>query len=104
MKSEADCRQTFEKWRVAFIDKDRLAAAEFYFTNQSDMVRCAFCGVEIGSWQHGDDPFKDHALWSPSCGFTRSLSETSLLVLPTNLPHRLSSLLEAATSVVPISI
>jgi len=32
---------------VTFIDKNHLVAAGFYFTNQSDIFRCAFRGVEI---------------------------------------------------------
>jgi len=33
------------------------------------VVRCAFCGVEVGHWVEGDDAFKDHQRWSPSCEF-----------------------------------
>jgi len=72
MKSEADRPKTFEKWPVAFIDKNNLAAAGFYFTNSSDVVCCAFCGAQVGHWE-GYDPFKDHQHWSPSCGFIRGL-------------------------------
>ena len=36
------------------------------------MVRCAFCGVEVGQWE-GDDAFKDHQRWSPSCAFVKGL-------------------------------
>ena len=42
MKSEADRRLTFEKWQVAFIDKNSLAEAGFYYTNHSDVVFCVF--------------------------------------------------------------
>jgi hypothetical protein len=36
------------------------AAGGFYFTNQSDIVRCAFCGVEVGCWEKGQDALKEH--------------------------------------------
>ena len=67
MKSEADHRKTFEKWHVPFMDKTHLAAAGFYFTNWGDVVCCAFCGVEVGQWEEGDNAFQDHQRWSPSC-------------------------------------
>ena len=36
------------------------------------MVRCAFCGVEVGQWE-GDDAFKDHQRCSPFCAFVKGL-------------------------------
>jgi len=45
MISEADCRLTFEKWPVAFNDKNNLAEAGFYYTNQLCSVLCNLCGT-----------------------------------------------------------
>jgi E3 ubiquitin-protein ligase XIAP len=73
MKSEADRRKTYKEWHVPFMDKNHLAAAGFYFTNCGDVVRCAFCGVEVGYWKEGDNAFADHQRWSPSCGFIKGL-------------------------------
>ncbi|XP_069680761.1 baculoviral IAP repeat-containing protein 7-B isoform X2 [Periplaneta americana] len=73
LKREMDRRKTYEKWPVAFMDPNRLSAAGFYYKNLEDIVRCAFCGVEVGRWEQGDDPFRDHQRWSPSCGFVRGL-------------------------------
>ena len=73
MKSEAQRSQSFKKCPLAFIDKNHLGAAWFKFTNQSDIVRCTICGVEIGYWQQGNDAFKDHQRWSLSCEFVRGL-------------------------------
>jgi len=47
-KSKADRRKTYKDWQVSFMNKNYLAAAGFYFTNCSDVVRCAFCGVKVG--------------------------------------------------------
>jgi len=58
-KSEVDRRNTFKYWHVPFMDVYQLAAAGFFFTNRGDVVRCAFCGVEVGYWVEGDDAFKD---------------------------------------------
>ena len=43
LKTEADRRKRYETWRITFMDANQLAAAGFYFTNQSDIVRCVFC-------------------------------------------------------------
>lgn len=69
LKSEADRYKTFESWPVSFIDKHKLAAAGFYYINRDDIVRCAFCEVEVGNWEEGDDPMRDHRRWQPSCPF-----------------------------------
>ena len=50
LKSEVDRRKTYETCSVPFMDANQLAAVGFYFTNQSDIVRYVFCGVEIGYW------------------------------------------------------
>ena len=73
MKSEADRRKTYKDWHVAFMDKNYLAAAGFYFTNCGEVVRCAFCGAEVGYWKKGDNAIADHQRWSPSCGFIKGL-------------------------------
>jgi hypothetical protein len=73
LKREADRLKTYEMWSVPFMDPHRLAAAGFYSINQGDVVRCAFCGVEVGRWEEGDEPFKDHQRWAPSCGFVRGM-------------------------------
>jgi len=36
------------------MEANKLAAAGFYFTNQCDVVRCAFCGIEVGHWEEGE--------------------------------------------------
>ena len=93
MKSEADRRQTFEEWPVAFIDKNNLADAWFYYTDHSDVVCCAFCVVQIGFWQ-GDDAFTEHRRWSPNCEFIRGLCVANNPIgspnQPTALPERVS--------------
>ena len=56
---------------MSFMDKNDMSAVGFYFTEQEDVVRCAFCGVKVGRWEQGDDPFRDHRRWSPSCRFIK---------------------------------
>ena len=58
--------KTFENWHVQFIDKNTLAMLGFYYYGPNDLVKCVFCGVEIGMWEEGDDVLTDHMKWSPS--------------------------------------
>jgi E3 ubiquitin-protein ligase XIAP len=88
MKSEANRRKTYETWAVPFIDVKRLAAAGFYFTNWCDVICCAFCGVEVGCCEPGDDLLKDHQRWSPSCTFVKGLLAGNFPIGPDNLPGR----------------
>ena len=99
MKIEADRSLTFEKWPVAFIDKNSLDEAGFYYTDHSDVVCCAFCVAQIGRWQEGDDAFKEHVGVRIASFLEFNLSGTSLLVLPTILPHRLRCLPTAMSCV-----
>lgn len=68
---EVNRLKTFDNWRVAFIDKHQLALLGFYYYGPTDMVKCFFCGVEIGMWEEGDDVLADHMRWSPSCSLIR---------------------------------
>ena len=74
------------------MDVNRLAAAGFFFTNRGDVVRCAFCGVEVGHWVEGDDTFKDHQRWSPSYRFVRGLFEENIPAAPKTSQQHTSSI------------
>jgi E3 ubiquitin-protein ligase XIAP len=74
LKREADRRKTFTHWSVPFMDIYELPSAGFFYTNLGDVVRCAFCDVEVGKWEKGDVPIIDHLRWSPSCGFAKGLN------------------------------
>lgn len=70
---ELERLKTFERWPVSFLSPSIMAAAGFYYLNRDDVVKCAFCGVEVGCWVEGDNPKQDHQRWSPSCSFVRNL-------------------------------
>jgi len=84
LKSEVDRRKTFKYWRVPFMDVNQMAAAGFFFTNRGDVFRCTFCGVQVGQWE-GDNAFKDHQHWSPSCAFFKGLFVGTI-----SAPHKTS--------------
>lgn len=68
---EANRLKTFDNWCVPFIDKNQLALLGFYYYGPNDLVKCYFCGVEVGMWEDGDDVLTDHMRWSPSCNLIR---------------------------------
>jgi len=91
LKSEVDRRKTFKYWHVPFMDVNQLVDAWFFFTNRADVVRCAFCGVEVGHWVEGDDAFKHHQRWSPSCEFVKGLFAGNIPAPPKTFQHQPSN-------------
>lgn len=69
MNSERDRLKTFDGWPCAFMSPKALAKAGFYYFHLEDVVRCAFCRVEIGRWEVGDNAMTDHQRWSNNCPF-----------------------------------
>jgi hypothetical protein len=81
---------------VPIIDINYLSAAGFYCTNWSDVVRCAFCGAEVGQWK-GYNAFRVHPCWSPTCGFIKGLFLGNIPI-GSDGQHGTSSLLSQETS------
>ncbi|XP_059115808.1 baculoviral IAP repeat-containing protein 7 [Peromyscus eremicus] len=70
MDSEDLRLASFYDWpSTAGIHPEPLAAAGFFHTGQQDKVRCFFCYGGLQSWEHGDDPWTEHARWFPRCRF-----------------------------------
>ncbi|KAK7499368.1 hypothetical protein BaRGS_00009343 [Batillaria attramentaria] len=59
-----------------------LAKHGFYYTNESDRVRCAFCGLEIENWtrEMGADVYLAH--WQPAHNYCRFLKGENVGNLP----------------------
>ncbi|GJQ74492.1 putative apoptosis [Trypoxylus dichotomus] len=71
MQEEEQRLKTFTNWPLAFISKSSLAEDGFYYTGKDDIVRCAFCQLEIGYWEMGDVPNAEHKRWNPNCPLVR---------------------------------
>jgi baculoviral IAP repeat-containing protein 7/8 len=71
LNKEKNRIQTFKNWNVPFIDKKQLAQIGFYYIGPTDLVKCFFCGVEIGMWQPEDNPVDEHLKWSVNCSLLR---------------------------------
>lgn len=82
-------RLSFRNWPLSYISPTALAAAGFYYYPQvsydccdcgnsrpDDRVRCYSCGLELGLWKVGDDPFNEHEKWSPKCEEVKKRSDT----------------------------
>lgn len=69
MYVEQERLKSFGRWCNHNVKPESLAKAGFYFTFVGDRVRCPFCGLEVESWEQGDDAISDHRRWSESCPF-----------------------------------
>lgn len=69
MKYEQNRLKTFHDWPCTFMDPKKLASAGFYYFHVRDIVRCAFCNIDIGKWEEGDSAIDDHYRWSRNCPF-----------------------------------
>lgn len=73
MKSQRNRLLSYINWPCTFVTADALAEQGFFYTQKSDIVRCAFCGLELGKWEAGDVPAADHRTWSPHCPLIRGV-------------------------------
>lgn len=71
MVTELDRLISFNKcrWMKYIVDPKALSAAGFYYMGIDDKVKCFSCGCIIGDWNFTDNPWEEHAFWSPSCKF-----------------------------------
>ena len=61
---------SFKNWPVQLRqNKHALASAGFYYTNNSDLVKCFSCGLRLGQWLKTDDVWSEHFKWSPYCHY-----------------------------------
>ncbi|KAL8025997.1 hypothetical protein ABFX02_O011700 [Erythranthe guttata] len=72
-KSERDRLETFDNFPAPHMDVGALARAGFWYTHHSDFVCCAFCNVQVGWWEEGDDPWVEHLKWSKCCKFLKGM-------------------------------
>ncbi|GLH16190.1 Death-associated inhibitor of apoptosis 1 [Gryllus bimaculatus] len=71
LADENERYSTFRTWPNPNMRPHELSANGFYYTNYQDIVKCFACGLELGDWQLGDDPFLEHQNWRPNCPFLR---------------------------------
>ncbi|XP_053339016.1 baculoviral IAP repeat-containing protein 7 [Clarias gariepinus] len=70
MEPERTRLASFSSWPASsFVQPDTLARAGFFYTGQSDNVKCFFCDGNLRNWDPGDDPWQEHAKWFPRCEY-----------------------------------
>lgn len=74
LKNEVERLKTFVGW-PSKVCPVRLALAGFYYTKESDIVKCAFCGLLLLDWRENDDPLIDHKKWSEDCPYLTLLEQ-----------------------------
>lgn len=58
---------TFSAFPLPHIDKNALAAEGFYYSPNSECVRCVYCGMVIQNWDITEDILGDHRRRSGVC-------------------------------------
>lgn len=54
-------------WTKYFIETIYCAKAGFYFLEAPDKLKCYSCKIILDDWNITDDPWAEHAFWSPEC-------------------------------------
>ena len=63
---------SFKNWRHdAHVSARELSSAGFYYTGESDRVRCAWCHGVIYNWVAGDTALGEHHKHFPHCEFLK---------------------------------
>lgn len=65
----------------------RLAQAGFYYTGESDKVKCCSCNVTHQGWRRGDKPQDVHAAISPNCPLVLGQRSSNV-----SLPHSMTTI------------
>lgn len=77
INTRLDSYRTFPTF--ANVPVERLARAGFYFTGESDRVRCFSCLHTVENWHQGDNPVERHQSVSPHCKFLSCVHSKSLV-------------------------
>ena len=60
---------SYRYWPNSLINVHELVSAGFFYTGQSDLVKCHICGGGIFGWRKGDCPFQAHSKNFPKCRY-----------------------------------
>ncbi|KYQ54918.1 Baculoviral IAP repeat-containing protein 7-B [Trachymyrmex zeteki] len=71
---EAARLKSFHNWPYSWKKSEEFAAAGFFYTGESDIVKCFECGEELWKWKVEDDPMVDHQRYNRNCWFLRNIS------------------------------
>ncbi|XP_061477326.1 LOW QUALITY PROTEIN: baculoviral IAP repeat-containing protein 1 [Rhineura floridana] len=70
---------SFKTWpQDAHADATTLAKAGYFYTGKKDIVQCFSCAGRLTNWKETDDPWKEHAKFSPHCKLSDAGRKTSV--------------------------
>lgn len=61
--------KTYDTYELTRQHKLFLCEAGFMFLGVKDYVQCFNCGIMLKDWKTTDDPWSEHAFFSPNCTF-----------------------------------
>lgn len=69
--NQADRLRSFSNWPSDRMNQtaEQLSDAGFFYTQNSDHVRCFCCGGGLRDWEKTDDPWEEHASWYSKCEY-----------------------------------
>ncbi|KAL8583259.1 hypothetical protein ACOMHN_043094 [Nucella lapillus] len=82
---------SFSNWLKINPTRESLAQAGFFYAGPPDSVCCFHCGVYLKTWEPADDPWVEHALWSPDCPYVLSVKKAAFVSAVKKLNQQTSS-------------
>ncbi|BFZ10023.1 hypothetical protein BsWGS_13062 [Bradybaena similaris] len=74
MQDLSERLKSFDGWpKQAHVRPEALAEAGLYYIGIEDTVTCFSCWQAFECWEPGDDPWREHAKWSPYCPYVKSV-------------------------------
>ncbi|KAH3729018.1 hypothetical protein DPMN_054981 [Dreissena polymorpha] len=65
--TESFRHQSYLNWPHAIPTKTECVIAGFFYTGESDLIRCFQCGIGLKDFSHEDDPMAEHIRNAESC-------------------------------------
>ncbi|XP_060588221.1 baculoviral IAP repeat-containing protein 7-A-like [Ruditapes philippinarum] len=70
--TEESRRRSFRTWPHDYLrGTQMMVEAGLFYTGTGDLVRCYHCDIGIHDWSDNDNPFVEHARYSPHCHHVR---------------------------------
>ncbi|CAG5125141.1 unnamed protein product [Candidula unifasciata] len=72
--------KSYQNWpKFDVLRPEALAEAGFSYLGEEDQVRCFYCKKVLSNWKLGDDPWCEHARFSPDCLYIQSVKGTEYI-------------------------
>ncbi|XP_055709293.1 death-associated inhibitor of apoptosis 1-like [Phlebotomus papatasi] len=91
MHREEERLMSFTNWTVDCVDINELAMLGLYFLRPPDVVKCAFCDVELRYWISNEEVFMKHFLGNNDCPLLTLKDNNNVAINPEELDSVLIS-------------